>query len=115
MFEILKKARKHTHTLLNPLHGHISGSHFKKKKNHIHVPPAEAVETLPQYDPVSRLQVQVADPTFHKFWVREQSLAVHHHQPGKIPPALFLLCLAGRGDVKGTLKVFSVERLPQCE
>lgn len=41
--------------------------------------PAETVETLPQQDPLSRLQVHVADPTVHRLRVRQQVMSIHHH------------------------------------
>lgn len=56
--------------------------------------PAEAVETLPQEDPLSGLEVYVADPTVHRLRVRQQVLAVCHQQLGKVLLALLFLCLA---------------------
>lgn len=56
---------------------------------------AEAVEALPQQNPVSRLQIHEADPALHGLGVRKQVLAVQHHQAGKVLAALVLSCLTG--------------------
>lgn len=74
--------------------------------------PAEAVEALPQQDPLSRLQVHVADPTVHRLGVRQHVLAVHHHQTGKILPALRLPCLTQGVLLFEVLKEYSVNHYP---
>lgn len=69
---------------------------------------AEAVETLPQQDPVSRLQIHEADPALHRLGVWKQVLSVQHHQAGKVFAALVLSRLTGRGIVQWN----SLTRLP---
>lgn len=64
---------------------------------------AETVEALPQQDPVSTLQIHVADPALHRLGVGKQVLAVQHHQPGKVFAALLFPCLAGSGVASSKL------------
>lgn len=78
---------------------------------------AEAVETLPQQDAVSTLQLHVADPALHRLGVGKQVLAVQHHQPGKVSAALLFPCLAGSGNGESTWRGHSqnVSCIKTCE